>query len=497
MYYLKKIKNLLYLSKGSVIDMATATPLASNDISIDSINHRYFSIDGKNYFFEYTDIGSGLNRNTSFCILEGGTGTTQMSSGSSPGSPKNVVNGANRNGDSDILFVNSATGTTGLCGDIVDEIAAATGADRTDRIYMGHSASGFQVTTAANNFLQSERDAGKETKTMLVLNDPTYGGVDPILRDGSKAENFEDSYVVSMGPIGLGYSGKIKKDDITSLAQAGARILLIGGPNGWHTEYNDRVSPALGLYSQHTVNLAGFKGLTFWTVDSNGKPTKISLEEAQTYNDASVGRLDMFNQGFLSHATGEYVITSGEFSFAISDEELEKMTLNFERSGESFEDYLLKNYTVDREGNLLDQEGNIVGTTRGTPNNDNVPPTLAEVGKACDALLASLNSIGKHMESFGNIKGLNNRPKENMSDYLSGMNAFPSGINSSGLQTCMEDCVNSLGKNLEAAYNATANLYSTMAQVENAASSYYPSSTYSNAGNSANSNAGNFASDVI
>ena len=473
-----------------------ATPLASNNISLNNINHHYYKISGKYYYFEFPSRSRGIDENTSFCIVEGGTGTTQMTAGRSQGSPMNVVAGADRNGNENTIFVNCNAGTTGMSGDIVDEIAETTGADRTNRVYMGHSASGFQVTKAANDYLKREKEEGRETKTMLVLNDPTYGGSeDPILQDGAKAENFEDSYVVSMGPTSLGYSGKVKESDLQELGKAGARVLLIGG-NYQHTDFNDKLSPALGLYDQHSVNLANVPGLTFWTIDKNGKPVKLTYEQAQAYNDASVGRLDMFNQGFLSKSTGEYVLTAGEFKFALSEEELDKMAMNFERGDKSFEEYLQENYRVDREGNLLDKDGNIVGTTRGAPNNDNVPPTLREVGIACEALQASLNDIGRHMQSFGNIPGLNETANGKLSSYLSEMNAFPSGVSTGGLQACMDNCVNKLGRDLENAYNATANLYGTMAAFENAAPSYYPSNTYANAGTSASANANNFASDI-
>ena len=61
----------------------------------------------------------------------------------------------------------------------------------------------------------------------------------------------------------------------------------------------------------------------------------------------------------------------------------------------------------------------------------------------------------------------------------------------------MDRCVNKLGSDLENAYNATANLYNTMAEFENVATSFYPSNTYSNAGTSANSDVSNFATDVM
>jgi hypothetical protein len=96
--------------------------------------------------------------------------------------------------------------------------------------------------------------------------------------------------------------------------------------------------------------------------------------------------------------------------------------------------------------------------------NDFVPPTLYDIGKACDALLESLENIGQHMRSFGTFSGLEVKPKGELSEYLQGMNAFPRGVSTSGLQASME-CVNKLGSNLEDAYNATANLYDTFASV--------------------------------
>ena len=476
--------------------MATVTPLAANNISYNNLNHRYYKIDGVYYYFEYPDGSKGPGKDTSYCIIEGGTGTTQMTAGSSPGSPKNVVNKAASNGNQNTVFVNCNSGTTGVSSDIVDELAGKTNGDRTNRVYMGHSASGFQVTNAAYNYLKKEHDDGKETKTMLVLNDPTYGGRDDrILNGGMDVDDFEDSYVVSMGPASLGYSGKISENDLTSLAQSGARVLLIGGPTGWHTEYNDKLSPALGLYDQHSVNLSNYSGLTFWTLDSKGNPVKLSLKEAQEYNDSSVGRLGLFNHGYLTKQDGEYVLQNSGFSFVITNEQLEKLSLDFERSGLDFNRYILDNYNVDKDGNLYDKNGNKVATIKGAPNNDNVPPSLAEVGKACEALLTSLGDIGRHMKSFGNIKGLDNKAKGGLSDFLSSMNAFPSGVSTAGLQTSME-CVNKLGSNLEEAYNAAANLYDVMDSRESAAKTYYPSSTYSNAGTSASANVGNFADSL-
>ncbi len=397
-----------------------------------------------------------------------------------------------------------------------------------------HSNSSKEVVNATLNYLTDERKDGKQTRAAVLINDAEHTQLIPNSSSIKKnfndnKENLDDSlifvttqeyYLREDSQKGLvanrGYAPESYMSDLEAMAKAGATVMLttydidpIGWTpyppsDNWHTESVELTSVLglcdlkSGVLDEGPVSFASARNggktlsaeLAYYIFDTEKEqwvafPTAV---DAQRQLDISTAKVSLFNTGFLSKSDGKYTITLNGQSQEISKSDLEAYLAECKAA------YKESDMSVTTFEEFMEEYSKT--HLPGSPNkNDFVPPTLYDIGKACDALLDSLGDIGMHMQSFGTFRGLEVKPKGELSEYLQGMNAFPRGVSTSGLQASME-CVNKLGSNLEDAYNATANLYDTFASVENQNGKYYPSSAYSKAGQSVATQVSNFAQDM-
>ncbi len=388
-----------------------------------------------------------------------------------------------------------------------------------------HSNSSKEIVSATINYLTSEHKQGRETRAAVLINDAENT---PLSSYFSKKANFDkhkkeldDSivfattqayYLKKSNKHGLVaaksyYAPASYLGDLEAMAKAGATVMLATynmGAGNWHTQSVELTS-VMGLYDLASgvlddgpISFVSKKNKSqtmvaklkyyFFDVEKNKWVAFPSAVEAQRQLDISTAKVSLFNTGFLSKSDGKYTIKLNGESQEISKSDLESFLAECKAA------YRETNMSATTFEKFMEEysKTHLPGSSN---KNDFVPPTLYDIGKACDALLESLENIGQHMRSFGTFSGLEVKPKGELSDYLQDMNAFPRGVSTSGLQASME-CVNKLGSNLEAAYNATANLYDTFASVENQNGKYYQSNTYGNAANQASEDVTNFAQDV-
>jgi len=395
-----------------------------------------------------------------------------------------------------------------------------------------HSNSSKEIVSVTVNYLTNEHANGRETRAAVLINDAEhtslvgYGSVKNSyeahkgeLDDSLIFATTQEYYLRESENGGLvanrGYGPESYLGDLEDMARAGATVMLTtydirplgwkpkDNSKNWHTESVEMTS-AMGLFDLERGTLEngpfsfasernGGKDLSaelkfyFFDVEKDSWVAYPSVVEAQAQLDISTAKVALYNSGFLSKADGQYTVKLGGTEQQVSKSDLDAYLLacktaykesgNTDQSFEDFCDEYAKDHPI-------------------MPNNDNVPPTLEAVGIAVDAIKASYESIGGHVKSFGNIPGLSVKPEGELSDYLKSMNAFPSGVGTSGLESCLDGCISKLEFQMSEAYNTAANLYNVMAEAEGQNGSYYEPASYNNAGNSANTDATNFANDV-
>ena len=451
-----------------------------------------------------------IDENTTLCICEGGAdGVYTDIKGKIVDSE--TVQGSN------VALINVAKQTqSDIMGAtyVADKIAADTPADSTRRVYMGHSTTGTYVSKAAVEYLRTEHAQGKETKTMLALNDSTgERSIFNELSDSDDLDDLKDSLVfvsaqsryVSPSESGsYNVSGRMATyyGDLQKSSEAGADILIALYQDDGLDEHTTScsVTAELGMCDPYTAKLQDTvyavgkeRAVTYYRIDEFGNMVKFeNTEAAQAYLDTSVGKIELFNGGYLHDSDGKYYLDNDTEAVEIGADALADFARDFKISNMSYEEFLKANegkFTYDKDGKIIGYESSAVVSSGGTDAAEfNYRDTLAAV----ETLKASLDSIGGHINSLGDINGLGIKTNPH-SSFLSDMNAYPSGINTQGFQNA-QDCLSKMCAQVENAYNVAVGVHTALLHAEDMAPTYYKSNTYADKATQTNTEP--FATDV-
>ena len=464
-------------------------------------------------YIVYNKTPETIDKNTCICICEGGAGGVYGDIATPIIKNPNVQN-------SNVAIINvQSSSLEDLEGTslVADRLASDTGANRTNRVYMGHSMTGPEMAKVATDYLRNEHAHGRETKTTLVLNDCKNDSIFKETEGLGAAEEFDGSLVIASvqskylrqnketGEYTVKNGTRLDYYDegLKACAENNADVLVVSAYAvvDEHVSSNE-VTANLGLCDPHTAILTdsvvtngNTRSVQYFHYDKEGNLVPFSdAKEAQAFLDASVGRMDLFNAGFLHQNGDNYILNAGGRVQEATREEIDSFVLECRRA---YDETGHGDQTFDEFMDKYAQTHSIGASN----NNDSVPPNSEDVGKACAALLDSLGDIKNHMDSLLDIPGLDKKQSVSdihhgkaQKDFLDGMNSFPNGVSTAGLEA-RKDCVNSLGSNLEDAYNATANLYEVMTNSEGSMLTYYPHNNFSNAGR-VEDKVDNFAEDI-
>lgn len=370
--------------------------------------------------------------------------------------------------------------------------------------YGGHSNSSKCVIGTTIQHLMHEREkadgSGAQTRDMVLLNDPEHTQL--LNREGKEnLEKLDDSVIFVTTQqryldtedgklIGAVNGGATESyyQDLVDMGEAGALVMLVGYDKTMHTQAVEMTSE-LGWYDLKNAKLTDFVkfeskrgdnetlevNLQYYYYDAEKSEwvTLSNVQQAQSILDFATGKVELYNSGFLVKEDGTYILGGQE----VSSEELKRIISDYKQSKDknmTLEEYISKN---------------LGGSGGGTDTAEfNYKDTLAAV----ETLKSSLDSIGSHVSSLGNISGLNVSTNPH-SSFLKDMKGYPSGVSTQGLQNA-QDCLNKMCAQVENAYNIAVGVHTALLHAEDMAPTYYKSNTY--AEKATKTNVETFAEDV-
>ncbi len=456
-------------------------------------------IDGRSYL---VDCPEKVDENTTFCIAgRGAGGLTDVNSLRASSPDQNVVV---------VVPVELHKEDYEGAIDLVKDMASKTGANGNASIYSGHSASGPLVTAAAISDLKESHAAGGQSRATIILNDTTgersiFNQVPQEdvseLDDSLVIANLQARYIVE-NPDGTiaSMNGRLATydQDLEDAARAGAAVVI----SAYDIDNDDRHTDSVDV-----MNALGLqRGENSLLMDENfsfpnrwGNPTTCrtmnyyyfdpksdqwvkfeSAKDAQVYIDTAEAKIALYNSGFLQKENGTYYINTPDGLEEVSEMDIQNMVIEYNRIREE-------------EGKPPMSMDEYIKARLNNTGSDGAEFNLVDTGRAVETLYKSLNSIGIHMRSLTDIKGLSTR-RNTSSKFLSSCPSFPSGVNTSALSAA-GDCISKMGVNLETAYNAALAVHNALLETEGIASTYYKSSTYGYEAAHADTNTKNFAND--
>ena len=456
-------------------------------------------IDGRSYL---VDCPEQIDENTTICIAgRGAGGLSDVNSVRASSPDQNVVV---------VVPVGLTNEDYEGAIDLAKDIANKTGANGNNSTYTGHSASGPLMTYATVNDLKESHSAGEQSRATIILNDAT--GERSIfnqvaeedikeLDDSLIIANVQSRYIANNpdGTINAMYGRIAAYDqDLEAAAKAGATVVIAAydiDSDDRHTDSVD-VMNALGLqrggnsvlldenfsFANRYGNPTTCRNMSYYYFDTDSDQwVKFeSAKDAQIYIDTAEAKVSLYNSGFLQKENDTYYINTPDGLEEISEMDIQNMVIEYNRIREE-------------EGKPSVSMDEYIKTRLGTTGTDAAEFNLVDTGRAVDTLHKSLNSIGTHMRSLTDIKGLNSR-RNTSSKFLSSCPSYPSGVNTSAL-SAVGDCISKMGVNLETAYNAALAVHNALLDAEGIAPTYYQSNTYAHEAAHVDASTSNFAND--
>ena len=445
---------------------------------------------GRSTYRTYGRELSEADNETCLCICEGGTGTVSSV-------PYERLE-PNLSSDSNVILINSdanANINVSTTGIVADDIALETGADRTNRVYMGHSASGPITANSAYNYLKSEHSQGRDTKTTLVLNDSMNAHV---CSSENQAKEFDDSLVVATIPSNAQAGYSTYKQDLERMGNNGANVMVVkfDGDFAHDHENSNNVSAQLGfcdpahatLTDQVTFNTPSgetTRNVTYscYDADTRSWVDFKSASEAQVFLDTSVGKEQLYNGGYLHKEDGTYVLGNNT---VITDTALDSLAYDFKTSGLTFDEFMEQN----AENIVTDENGNITGyiyTPRGSDGEDH---SEDKVNRTVDNLS---KYISDYTDKISSLKTYRDGSFKINSDTACSKDkgTFPGGIAGSlSALSAQLDCLDGKSaENLDAAYGRASAVQAAIKDANDNAPSF-------GGNNYTNQTPSNFAEDL-